>query len=97
MTTHANHEHPAGQNRRASETWGRPLRRAADGRIVAGVAAGLAAHFDVDVVLVRLVLVALMLIGGAGVALYLAAWLLVPEQGSDTSLLDQALHSRSLT
>ena len=42
----------------------RLLRRASDGRMVAGVAAGLAEYFDVDVTLVRIAFVALALLGG---------------------------------
>jgi len=70
------------------------LRRAIDGRMVAGVAAGLATYFDVDVTLVRIAAVALTFLGGAGVPLYVAAWLLIPQEGSDvpvaTELLDHA-------
>ena len=73
-----------------------PLRRSAKGRMAGGVAAGLAAHFELDVTLVRLAFVALTVIGGAGVPLYAAAWLLVPEEGSDAALVDAALgHARA--
>jgi len=54
--------------------------------MLAGVAAGLASYFDVDVTLVRIAVVALSLIGGAGVPLYLAAWLLIPEEGSEVAI-----------
>jgi phage shock protein PspC (stress-responsive transcriptional regulator) len=65
-----------------------PLRRANEGRLVVGVAAGLAAYFDVDVVIVRIAFVVLALVGGIGLPLYAAAWLLVPEEGSDHSVAD---------
>ena len=55
------------------------LRRNVDDKMVAGVAAGLARHFDVDVSLVRLGFVALALFGGSGLLLYLVAWLVVPS------------------
>jgi phage shock protein C len=46
------------------------------------VAGGLASHLGVDPVLVRLAFVALVFAGGAGVLLYLVAWLIVPlEEG----------------
>src|SRR5471032_2523276 len=67
----------------------RLLRRAADGRILGGVAAGLATFFALDVTHVRIALVALSFIGGAGVPLYLAAWLLIPEEGSDSAIADE--------
>jgi phage shock protein PspC (stress-responsive transcriptional regulator) len=57
-----------------------------------GVATGLARYFAVDVTLVRVVLVALAFLGGAGVPLYLAAWVLVPEEGSGTAIADGFLH-----
>jgi len=69
----------------------RLLRRKSEGRILGGVAAGLAAYFALDVAHVRIILVALSFLGGAAVPLYLAAWLLVPEEGSDTPIADEAL------
>ena len=73
----------------------RALRRSRDGSMLAGVATGLAEYFDVDVTLVRIGLVALTLLGGAGVPLYVAAWLLIPEEGSEVSLAGEMLsHSR---
>lgn len=54
------------------------LRRAVADKKVAGVAAGLARHFDVDVTLVRLGFVALTLFGGSGLVLYAVAWLIMP-------------------
>jgi phage shock protein PspC (stress-responsive transcriptional regulator) len=74
----------------------RVLRRAADGRILGGVAAGLATFFALDVTHVRIALVALSFLGGAGVPLYLAAWLLIPEEGSDIAIADEfAVHPGS--
>jgi phage shock protein PspC (stress-responsive transcriptional regulator) len=59
----------------------RLLRRPSGGRILGGVAAGLATYFALDVTHVRIILVALSFLGGAAVPLYLAAWLLIPEEG----------------
>jgi phage shock protein PspC (stress-responsive transcriptional regulator) len=70
----------------------RLLRRPSGGRILGGVAAGLAAFFAVDVAHVRIILVALSFLGGAAVPLYLAAWLLIPEEGSDTAIADEVLN-----
>jgi len=67
------------------------LRRSVNRRILGGVAAGFAKHFDFDVTYVRLALVVLSFIGGAGVPLYLVAWLLVPEEGSNISIIDGML------
>ena len=63
------------------------LRRLSEGRMVGGVAAGLARYFDIDVVVVRVALVALALFGGVAIPLYVAAWLLVPEEGADSTIV----------
>jgi phage shock protein C len=69
----------------------RLLRRSRDGSMLAGVAAGLAEYLDVDVTLVRIGLVALTFLGGAGVPLYVAAWLLIPEEGSEVAIAGEIL------
>jgi phage shock protein C len=70
----------------------RLLRRPASGRILGGVAAGLAAYFALDVVHVRIILVALSFLAGAAVPLYLAAWVLIPAEGSDIAIADEVLN-----
>ncbi len=59
---------------------GRPPRayRSMDDRYLGGVAAGLAAHLGVDVVLVRAIFVITALLGGFGAVLYAALWLFLP-------------------
>jgi phage shock protein C len=69
----------------------RLLRRPADGRILGGVAAGLARYFALDVAHVRIILVALSFLGGAAVPLYLAAWVLIPAEGSGIAIADEVL------
>jgi phage shock protein PspC (stress-responsive transcriptional regulator) len=54
------------------------LRRSGDGRMLAGVADGIARYLNADVTLVRVIIAALALFTGADVALYIAAWLLIP-------------------
>ena len=48
--------------------------------MVAGVAAGIGRALEVDPTLVRLLFALLALAGGAGIALYLAAALLMPDE-----------------
>jgi phage shock protein PspC (stress-responsive transcriptional regulator) len=67
------------------------LHRCREGRMLAGVAAGLAEFFDVDPTLVRVGFVALALLGGLAVPLYLAAWLLIPEADTEVSLAEELL------
>ncbi len=57
------------------------LRRSSTDRYVAGVAGGLGRHFDIDPTIIRVLLVVLTFFGGAGVLLYAAIWLFVPEDG----------------
>ncbi|WP_245941712.1 ATP-binding protein [Vallicoccus soli] len=55
-----------------------PLQRASGGRVVAGVCRGVADHLGVDVLWVRLVLVAAALLSGAGILAYAALWVFAP-------------------
>ena len=73
----------------------RLLRRPSGGRILGGVAAGLAAYFALNVAHVRIILVALSFLGGAAVPLYLAAWVLIPEEGSGTAIADEVFNHAS--
>jgi phage shock protein PspC (stress-responsive transcriptional regulator) len=63
------------------------LERPRDGRIIAGVAAGLAQRYDIEVIWIRLAFVILAMFGGTGVLVYLAGWLLIPEQGESESII----------
>ncbi|MCK8677220.1 ATP-binding protein [Streptomyces lichenis] len=56
----------------------RKLYRSADGRMLGGVARGLAGHLGLPVVWVRFAFLALFLSNGLGVLLYAAFWIAVP-------------------
>jgi phage shock protein C len=73
----------------------RLLRRPVDGRILGGVAAGLATYFAFNVAHVRIILVALSFLGGAAVPIYLAAWVLIPAEGSGTAIADEVFNHAS--
>lgn len=77
----------------ASRPRPRQMQRPIEGRMVAGVAASMADYLDVDVTIVRVVIAALTLVGGAGVGLYLAGWLLIPEEGEEQSIAADFLGS----
>jgi phage shock protein C len=65
------------------------LVRSPKGRMVAGVCAGAAEYFGVDVTLVRVIVAVVSVItGGAGVLAYLAAWVIIPEEGEKTSIAE---------
>jgi signal transduction histidine kinase len=55
------------------------LDRRADGRLVAGVCAGLAEHLGLEVLVVRLAF-AVLLSAAVGVVVYVALWLMVPRR-----------------
>ena len=94
MTETPHQEHPApdagptaaGVNTENLRDYKR-LRRSLTDRKVAGVAGGLGRHLNVDPTLIRVAFVVLALFGGAGVVLYVLAWLIVPEEGQSSSAL----------
>ncbi len=63
------------------------LRRDRTDRYLGGVAGGLGRYFDVDPVLFRLLFVALVLVGGSGVCVYVVAWLVIPDEEAEHSIL----------
>jgi signal transduction histidine kinase len=70
---------------------GGPLRRDPADRLAGGVAAGVAAWKGISVITVRIVFVLITLVtGGFGVPLYVAAWLLIPAAGEDSSIGSRA-------
>ncbi|HCU96128.1 MAG TPA: PspC domain-containing protein [Actinobacteria bacterium] len=71
-----------------------PLCRPTQDRMLGGVAAGIARYLRVDVTVVRIVFTVLAIVGGAGVPIYLAGWLLIPEEGSEQSIAGQFIQSR---
>ncbi|MDZ4716859.1 MAG: PspC domain-containing protein [Roseiflexaceae bacterium] len=58
------------------------LRRSISDRMVGGVAGGLAAMLKIDPVIIRIAFLALGLLNGSGVLLYLLLWLIVPSEQS---------------
>jgi phage shock protein PspC (stress-responsive transcriptional regulator) len=67
---------------RPAQVLGRPVHD----RMLAGVAAGVARYLNVDVTVVRIVFAVLTVVGGAALPIYLAGWLLIPEDGADQSI-----------
>ncbi|GAA2404042.1 hypothetical protein GCM10010191_09660 [Actinomadura vinacea] len=67
-------------------TTGKQLRRTQEGRMVAGVCSGAGRYLGVDPNILRLAMAVITIFGGAGVALYAIAWILIPEEGHETSI-----------
>ena len=75
-------------------TEGKQLYRRRHGRIVAGVCAGLADYFGIDVNIIRLAFAALTVFGGLGALIYLCAWAVVPEEGEKASIVENLVNKR---
>ncbi len=85
---------PQDQTRHHDPARPQPLERPTDDRMIAGVASGIARYLNVDVTIVRIVFAVLAIVGGAGIPLYLAGWLLIPEEGAEQSIASQFIESR---
>jgi len=70
------------------------LERTKSPRIIAGVCGGLARYFGLSPAVFRLGLIVLTLLGGAGILVYLAAVLVIPEEGNEQSFAERALSER---
>jgi len=85
MITHMNENNASGTKR---------LVRIRQGRMVAGVCTGLGRYFGVDVNLVRLAFGVLTVFYGLGILGYLIAWVILPEEDEDGSILESIINKR---
>lgn len=67
------------------------LERSREDRIIAGVSGGLGTYMGANPWLFRLAFIILAFFGGLGVLLYIAAWLLVPDQGTRDPIISKWL------
>jgi phage shock protein PspC (stress-responsive transcriptional regulator) len=70
------------------------LERSRSDRMLAGVCGGLASYFEIHPAFFRVGFVVLTLLGGAGIIIYLAAALVMPDQGKEDSVVSAALRNR---
>jgi phage shock protein PspC (stress-responsive transcriptional regulator) len=70
------------------------LERSGSDRMLAGVAGGLGAYFELHPAVFRVSFVVLTLMGGAGILIYLAAALVMPDEGKEDSFATAALRRR---
>jgi phage shock protein PspC (stress-responsive transcriptional regulator) len=64
--------------------------------MITGVCSGAAAYFGVDPTIVRIVAAVLtVLTSGAGILLYAAAVLIVPEEGKETSIAQDLINKQT--
>ena len=62
------------------------LYRPRDDRLIAGVCSGIARRFGIDPTIVRILFVASLLLPGPQILIYLAAWVLMPEESSTLAI-----------
>jgi phage shock protein C len=68
------------------------LVRSRKGRMVAGICAGIADYYGLDVTLVRVIVTVVSIVtGGAGALAYLAAWMIIPGEGEKASIAQDIL------
>ena len=72
----------------------RRLERSRSDRMLAGVSGGLARYFEIHPAIFRVGFVVLTLLGGAGVLIYAAAALVMPDEGKQDSVATAALRNR---
>jgi phage shock protein C len=68
------------------------LERKLKGRWIAGVCAGVADYFGIDPVIVRVCFIVATIVWGLGAIAYLAAWVLVPEEGEPGSIAERFIN-----
>ena len=69
------------------------LVRTRDGRIVAGVCSGLGQYFGIDANVIRVILAVITVFtGGFGALAYLAAWVVIPEEGEKSSIAESLVN-----
>lgn len=62
------------------------LYRNSDDKAIGGVCSGIAAYFNIDVSLVRIIWAILVFAGGTGILLYILLWIVIPEKKVQTSV-----------
>src|SRR6188474_2144248 len=72
----------------------RRLERSRSDRMIAGVSGGLARYFEIHPAVFRVGFVVLTLLGGAGLLIYAAAALVIPDEGKQDSVATAALRDR---
>src|SRR3954471_21880120 len=70
------------------------LERSRSDRMLAGVSGGLARYFEIHPAVFRVGFVVLTLLGGAGILIYAAAALVMPDEGKEDSVATAALRNR---
>jgi phage shock protein PspC (stress-responsive transcriptional regulator) len=73
---------------------GRLYRNGSD-KMLGGVCSGVAAYFNIDVVLVRVIFAVLLFGAGVGFLLYIILWIVVPESNTVSTSMEKRLYRNS--
>jgi len=79
--------HQQGENAQDAGS-GRRLYRDPNDKMIGGVCGGLARYFDIDAVIVRLIFAMCFLLAGAGLMVYIVAWIIIPVARTPQQLND---------
>jgi phage shock protein C len=86
---------PEGHDRTMNGTDGKQLIRPREGRMIAGVCAGIGQFFGIDANIVRIVFAVLTVFSaGAAALVYLVGWVIVPEEGESGSIAENYLNKK---
>ena len=75
-----------------NDTGSKTLERKREGRMVAGVCAGIGDYFGIDVNIVRLIFAVACIFGFMGALVYLVAWAVLPEVGEKESIVEHLVN-----
>jgi phage shock protein C len=75
-----------------NDTGSKTLERKREGRMLAGVCAGIGDYFGIDVNIVRLIFAVACIFGFMGALVYLVAWAVLPEEGEKESIVEHLVN-----
>src|SRR6478672_7998349 len=95
MVAGGTRRHPRGMSEHTLHTpIVKRLERSQSDKWLAGVSGGLGRYFDITPTVFRLGFVVLTLLGGAGILVYIAAVLVMPKEGEESSIAEDILKKR---
>jgi len=75
-----------------NDTGSKRLERKREGRMLAGVCAGIGDYFGIDVNIVRLIFAVACIFGFMGALVYLVAWAVLPEEDEKESMVEHLVN-----
>ena len=94
-TDHSENQTKSEQDTTSSKSKDKRLFRDVENSTIAGVCAGIANFFNIDVVIIRAIFVIVFLFGGFGIPLYIILWIIVPK--ANTTIDKLRMRGRPIT